>query len=818
MGNRVAYLCIVAGLAVRAVGGQGEVVFREGLAIGPVTASGRAACHQDVLESLIVAGKFVPPKVGDTLMFGGTRSWASIAANKDGVFEGKPLDNGYVYVAYDAQEGRIALLEAAGNSMVYVNGEPRAGDPYSYGYLRLPIVLRKGRNDFLFSCARGTLRARLLEPRAPVALDTGDPTLPDFVSGERAPVDAGIVVINSTEREVKRLSIQATCGGSTRKTYLPPIPPLTVRKVRVEVPAPRQEEKEKAEVSFELIEEISDKTLDKCAIPFRIRNADQTYKRTFISTIDGTVQYYAVNPCKPVAGNRERPALVLSLHGASVEAIGQADAYSPKTWAHIVCPTNRRPYGFDWEDMGRLDALEVLENARRKLATDPSRTYLTGHSMGGHGTWQVGAQHPDLFAAIGPSAGWVSFWSYRGAPMFTNHSPIEKILMRAASPGDTISLVRNYSALGIYDLHGDADDNVPVTESRAMKRALDPFHKDFLYFEQPGAGHWWDVSDEPGADCVDWAPMFDFFARRRVPRDEEVRQIEFTTLNPAITSTYHWAAIEQQIRPMEPSSINLRFDPWMRRFSGSTENVAFLTLRVTHLTPAEPITVVIDGEKFEKLVWPQSGFLHFGKASGKWLVVDSLSESEKSAARSGPFKEVLRNKFTLVYSTKGSKEENAWSYAKARYDAEVYYYRGNGAVDIIPDTAVPGLPRERNVILYGNADTNAAWGALLDDSPVQVKRGSIVVGEKRLTGSGLACLFIRPRPGHAYSTVAVVSGTGIEGLRLCDRLPFLVSGCSYPDLFVIGPEMLRDGTRGVLTAGFFGNDWAIASGDIVWRD
>src|SRR5207249_1249684 len=82
-----------------------------------------------------------------------------------------------------------------------------------------------------------------------------------------------------------------------------------------------------------------------------------------------------------------------------VEAQGQADAYASKPWGHLVAPTNRRPFGFDWEDWGRLDALEVLDHAQQLLQTDPQRTYLTGHSMGGHGAWQVGATYPDRFAA-----------------------------------------------------------------------------------------------------------------------------------------------------------------------------------------------------------------------------------------------------------------------------------------------------------------------------------------------------------------------------------------------------------------------------------
>jgi hypothetical protein len=39
--------------------------------------------------------------------------------------------------------------------------------------------------------------------------------------------------------------------------------------------------------------------------------------------------------------------------------------------------------------------------------TNPRRTWLTDHSMGGHGTWHLGVAYPDMFAPIGPSAGWI---------------------------------------------------------------------------------------------------------------------------------------------------------------------------------------------------------------------------------------------------------------------------------------------------------------------------------------------------------------------------------------------------------------------------
>ncbi len=115
----------------------------------------------------------------------------------------------------------------------------------------------------------------------------------------------------------------------------------------------------------------------------------QARKRTFRSTIDGSVQYYGLVPARPEPGKNRRPTktprrpgLVLTLHGAAVEAIGQAEAYAGKPGLHIVAPTNRRPYGFDWEDWGRLDAIEVLERAQRR-ASDGSPPDLPDRPLDG---------------------------------------------------------------------------------------------------------------------------------------------------------------------------------------------------------------------------------------------------------------------------------------------------------------------------------------------------------------------------------------------------------------------------------------------------
>jgi hypothetical protein len=173
----------------------------------------------------------------------------------------------------------------------------------------------------------------------------------------------------------------------------------------------------------------------------------------------------------------------------------------------------------------------------------------------------------------------------------------------------------------------------------------------------------------------------------------------------------------------------------------------------------------------------------------------------------------------LVYGTVGSEEENAWALARARYDAETFGYRGNGSIDVMPDVAFdPAADPDRNVLLYGHAGSNAAWSRLLGDGPVVVERGRLRVGSVDRERDDLACLFIRPRPGSDRASVGAVSGTGIKGFRLSDRLPVFVSGVAYPDLTVLGPEVLAEGLEAVEAAGFFGPDWGVDSGEIVWRD
>ncbi|HLW65134.1 MAG TPA: prolyl oligopeptidase family serine peptidase [Gemmataceae bacterium] len=816
--------CFLPALALADPPQTPSLLPEKALVLPAVTRGGRSPVIIDPVLAQRLDGKIPDVKAGDEVKLpdGATRKWIEITRNAKGGYEHANLPGGYLRLEVESPEEKVMMFHVSGHLFALVNGEPHAGDPYGNGIVHVPVLLHKGKNELLIQSARGReLQPKLEAPEHKVFYLASDYTLPDVLSKQHELYWAAIPVVNATNETVSGLTIDA----GTRlpvDSPLPKLPPRTVTKVPIQVsPIENKEENGNFILPIEIIQHgspVEGRAIilfeGKLEVP--IRKPNETHRRTFRSDIDGSVQYYSVVPAAaPKDGEpKVTPGLTLTLHGAAVEAQGQAACFAQKPWTYVVAPTNRRPYGFDWEDWGRLDALEVLRDAEKEFHTDPQHRWLTGHSMGGHGTWHLGVTFPDKFAAIGPSAGWISMFSYAGMRKSEGKDPIAELLARASSPSDTLALVKNTSSDGVYILHGENDDNVPVDQARTMRKVLGDFHSDFAYYERPGVGHWW------GNDCVDWKPMFEFFLRHTIPENKAVRRVDFTTASPGVSADCYWARIEAQIKPLAFSHIQIDHDPAKRSFKGKTENVARLSLDVRHLEPGQPLEVELDGQKLSRAPWLENQTrLYLIREKDAWTRIAIPSPALKGPHRYGPFKDAFRNHMMFVYGTHGSAEENAWALAKARFDAETFWYRGNGFIQMVPDTDFdPKKEPDRNVILYGNSTTNSAWKSLLGESPVQIGTGVAKIGEREVKGDNLGCLFIQPRPGSNIASVGVISGTGLKGMRTLDRMPIFVSGIAYPDLFLVDSEMLTSGMKGVRCAGFFGNDWKVESGEFAWRE
>ena len=509
--------------------------------VGDVRDAWRRPVHLDQVEAAIVA---------DTV---DALPWTTVAVDERGAFD--IPDDGWARVIFHADAAQPALLDVGAVGDVWINGEPRGGDIYNTGTLRLPFMLLQGDNEVLLRRGRGrpsqlVHTKGMLHVQGPRAALLGehDWTMPDAVLDEPVDAWAGVLVYNVDASPLRGASIAASIGDTTTMTAVPTIGPLSFLKVPVRIVGAAADTGDARDVGCTLRNDDGD-LLHRVTTTMRTRRRDQAYKRTFRSGIDGSVQYYAIR--EATAGD-DAPGIVLSLHGASVEATGQARCFANRDWCHIVAPTNRRPFGFDWEEWGRLDALEALADARDRYANDPERTWLTGHSMGGHGTWNVGLTLPDRWAAIAPSAGWATFWSYTGPDRYPLDDGVREILHRAANPSDTMLVLPNASRFGVFVLHGDADNVVPVREARDMRRALARFHGDFAYFEEPGAGHWW------GDRCMDFPALMDFLQRRSLGEGDTRDSLKFVTVDPSASSTCDWVRILQQGFSLAPSLVDLR--------------------------------------------------------------------------------------------------------------------------------------------------------------------------------------------------------------------------------------------------------------------
>ncbi len=766
----------------------------------------------------------------DVDFLGNEQKWKPITTDSTNSFNDRNLRSSYVYLSYRSGSARTVLFEASGHSLVLINGLPHEGDHYDFGWNLIPLKLKKGLNKFVLKVGRfPRIRARLIDPLPKVQLTTRDLTMPDILVEEDKTYVGGIRVINATDTWVKNYAITSEIEGKRITSKVPDIPPMSVRKVPVEIASVTDAIKiGKTSLRLSLANR-SKKTVSSKTLDVTVKSKYTHHKRTLISQVDGSVQYYSVAPSTDKKSDSQ--ALFLSVHGASVEAVNQANAYKKKDWGHLIAPTNRRPFGFAWEDWGRLDALEVLADAKSIYKPDSQRIYLTGHSMGGHGTWYLGATYPDHFAAIAPCAGYPDLLLYRDGFMkrMLSMSPqqlarfgmtpkvleriknkpkptaMEDMIFRAGAPSRTLELIRNYLHHGVYVLHGEIDNVVPTYIARDMRERLGKFHPDFTYYEYPDGTHWY------GNHSVDWDPIFDLFKQRTIKEDKDIKKLEFYTGSPGVSSGSHFIKIHQQEAPFKTSSFKFSKG---EKPTIETNNTAFLEVDYSNLEDTKDM-IEIDGTELH-VSGDQK--LFFKKTDGQWKAADSPDLKEKGPHRNGGFKDAFNNNVVLVYATRGTRSENDWYLNRARFDAETFWYRANGNVEVVRDVDFTlAKYANRNVVVYGNKDNHSAWDLLLKDSPIQVKHNQVNFDGKLISGKQWGMYFIVPRKDSDKASVGVVTATGEKGMKAAYMNHYLVNGTTFPDVLLFDDHVLVDGISEVKCAGFFGNDWSVATGDFEWK-
>lgn len=223
-------------------------------------------------------------------------------------------------------------------------------------------------------------------------------------------------------------------------------------------------------------------------------------RTTTIETVQYKYQVFVPDDWTP---HRKWP-VILALHGAGERGndgllqtdvgIGTAIRSNRSAFEAIVvmpqCPKNL------WWMLPPMDdlAMSALAEATREFHGDTQRTYLTGLSMGGYGSWHLAQKHRGTFAALVVICGGI-----RPPAAALKATPDLATVAPPDSPKSYLVAAERVGKIPVWIFHGADDEIVPVTESRRMSEAMKQVGAEVHYTEYPGVGHpcWNKAYDEP---------------------------------------------------------------------------------------------------------------------------------------------------------------------------------------------------------------------------------------------------------------------------------------------------------------------------------
>lgn len=305
--------------------------------------------------------------------------------------------------------------------------------------------------------------------------------------------------------------------------------------------------------------------------------------------------HYALYVPETYDGGHVYP-LVVCLHGAGFGGETYLDRWQPrlKDAFLLACPTIND--GAWWTREAEDLVMAVITDVSRTYWVDPDRVFLTGMSNGGTGTFLIGLNHADRFAALVP--------------------------MASALPRALYPLLENARATRFYIIHGARDEVMPVRYSRELVSYLQENGFQVVYREHEkehpiAGGHFFPREELP--DLVEWLSV-----RHRLPVPRALTVVR----DRDHTGGLYWIRIDESrgaasfwaSETDKEESARLQEGAWAQvdaRIEGNT--IAVRTNRVARYTLLlnqesvdlnQPVVVLTNGTvSFDGLIRPDTGVL-----------------------------------------------------------------------------------------------------------------------------------------------------------------------------------------------------------------
>jgi pimeloyl-ACP methyl ester carboxylesterase len=450
------------------------------------------------------------------------------------------------------------------------------------------------------------------------------------------------------------------------------------------------------------------------------------------STIDGSAQPYGLvipeghdltKSCPLYVWLHGRGDKNTDLHFLQERATRPGQITPPG--AIVVHPFGRHCVG--WKHAGEIDVLEVVETVKRRYKIDPDRVVLIGFSMGGAGAWHIGAHYTDRWVAVSPGAGFVDVARYQ---KLTPDRYPEWYVQKLWGLYDVPDYVRNLFNTNVIAYSGELDRQREAAV--VMEEAFKGEGRTLTHLIGPGVEHKY----EPETLKELLRRLELIVAKGRDAKPKEVH-LQTRTLR---YGTVHWVSVHRLEQPWEDARVDAEI-VGSNRIRATTKNVAAVQFWPRGV---EIESVSIDGQ--EVPIRATGGGVLSGaslfKVGTAWRHEPAREQNYFSRAkfwgRQGPIDDAFFKSFIVVTPT--GKSKNARFQAWVDFELDHFRNRWRALMrgdlpemrDV--DFKLEAVSGRQNLVLWGDADSNAAIKQLADQLPVKYEGAKWSFGEQTFDG------------------------------------------------------------------------------------
>ncbi|MBI4865565.1 MAG: hypothetical protein HY816_01305 [Candidatus Wallbacteria bacterium] len=512
-------------------------------------------------------------------------------------------------------------------------------------------------------------------------------------------------------------------------------------------------------------------------------------RRAYRSSLDGTLQPYAVRLPAGLEAGTKRPLLValsdLNDDETSFFGSGDLSAAADKHGFFVLAPHGR---GLEatYRGPSALDVDEAIEDVLATLPVDTERIFLGGVAEGGTAALELALRKPDRFsgiAAFDPVPDQVAAWTqeWRKEPPLWLAGLFES---RSA-----LTHARNAAGMSVFLSCAATNPTLKAQVSKLARILKDESVRHQLVDAGPDAG-----------TTASWEAALAFL---EASAPQRIRQkVTFVTSRLSYGRAW-WTEIEDVRVYGLVSSVQAE-----RSTDGASrvelENVTALALSTagTSVVTGAALEVTVDGTQLALPTGPD-GWARMHVTAGKWSAGASPPSTtlRKRAGLEGPIEHAFSSPFIYAFGDMGP--DAAAVERVARESARRWEQKFNGKVIVKPESAITKEDEAgRNLVLFGTPAASKRLPELLSAMSVRITTSAIEVGKARYEGTVLGLQLVGPNPRQRTRYAVAVTGNSVAALEL-------LAGHDWrkPDYLVVDLNYLEDSPASALGTGYFDLDW-----------